>query len=96
MPESITLNSCTHCGRPHATGNERREHEADCAWGNAALADPAVRACPSCASLARELGAFCQFKGGAPITAPVTLCFLWRQGRAPVAAEGPRQGRGAA
>lgn len=95
MPTRSPIYACAHCGQPHMTELECREHEAECPWGRDGLHhDPSVRACQSCGNLEREGGMFCSAKGGSLITTPVTLCRFWTRIPKPAPA-GQAQAQGA-
>lgn len=78
---------CIHCGQPHTTADECRQHEAECNWRIKALADKELRACPSCGNLDDEKGRYCLAKGGELITEPVTLCRWWANPTLPAQAD---------
>lgn len=67
---------CIHCGQPHTTADECRQHEAECPWRIRAFEDQDLCACPTCSNLITREGRYCAAKKGALITAPVSLCRL--------------------
>lgn len=94
MPTTSTLFTCIHCGQPHISVEECRGHEAECPWGQRPVVyAPQVRGCLSCGNLNREGGMYCEAKGGALITAPVTLCRFWTPVSPPALAGQAREAR---